>query len=165
MPGIFTFLQRRNIRHSLRPPKSLNTPKTPSSPSAPPTSEASPGTPDPPAYPPGEPSTSRIMCNNGNAPDSGRRLHAWAREAGLPVYKDERTRSVGTWCFSSREEMEWSSGLCAERILESGLWDEALKSGIASGGMLLQGLGGSGGLLRMRGFWCGMGSCCVVFNC
>ncbi|KAH8803717.1 S-adenosyl-L-methionine-dependent methyltransferase [Xylogone sp. PMI_703] len=74
----------------------------------------------------------KVMRHNGGTPDSGRRLHLWAREAGFPVDGSTVKRSVSTWCFSTREEVAWWSSLWAERILESNFRESALKDGIAT---------------------------------
>lgn len=74
----------------------------------------------------------KVMRNNGGTPDSDRRLHIWAREAGLPIDDTRMTRTVGTWCFSTKEEVSWWSSLWAERVLESNFWNSALRDGIAT---------------------------------
>lgn len=52
---------------------------------------------------------------NGGEPDAGRRLHAWAREAGFA----DVTATASTWCFGTAEERAWWSGLWAERTVTS----------------------------------------------
>jgi hypothetical protein len=47
----------------------------------------------------------KVTRNNGGTPDSGRRLHFWAREAGLPADEDRIERTVGTWCSSTKDEV------------------------------------------------------------
>ncbi|KAE8357525.1 S-adenosyl-L-methionine-dependent methyltransferase [Aspergillus caelatus] len=73
----------------------------------------------------------RVMHNNGGTPDSGRRLHIWARQAGFPQGQ-QMVQSVGTWCFTTKAEVEWWSSLWAERLLESNFRESALKNGIAT---------------------------------
>lgn len=79
----------------------------------------------------------KVMRNNGGTPDSGRRLHVWAKEAGLPCSDDRMTRTVGTWCFSTKEEVSWWSSLWAERLVQSKFFESARRDGVASEGELL----------------------------
>ncbi|KAE8375720.1 S-adenosyl-L-methionine-dependent methyltransferase [Aspergillus bertholletiae] len=72
----------------------------------------------------------RVMRNNGGTPDSGRRLHLWARQAGLQC--EQITQTVGTWCFATKAEVAWWSSLWAERLLESKFRESALKDGIVT---------------------------------
>ncbi|KAF9894740.1 hypothetical protein FE257_006630 [Aspergillus nanangensis] len=73
----------------------------------------------------------KVMRKNDGIPDSGRRLHLWAREAGLPR-GDRMRKSVGTWCFATEEEVAWWSSLWAERLLESRFRESALKDGLVT---------------------------------
>jgi 2-polyprenyl-3-methyl-5-hydroxy-6-metoxy-1,4-benzoquinol methylase len=52
---------------------------------------------------------------NGGEPDAGRRLLAWAREAGLA----EVTATASAWCFASVEDRAWWAGTWADRMVES----------------------------------------------
>ncbi|KAL7914019.1 S-adenosyl-L-methionine-dependent methyltransferase [Trichoderma velutinum] len=79
----------------------------------------------------------KIMRNNGGTPDSGRRLHIWAREAGFPVGSDRVIQTVGTWCFSTNEEIAWWSSLWAERLLGTKFRKSALKDGVATESQLI----------------------------
>lgn len=74
----------------------------------------------------------QVMRSNGGTPDSGRRLRVWAREAGLPIDDDKMTQTVGTWCYSTKEEVSWWSTLWAERLLESKFRESALRHGVAT---------------------------------
>jgi SAM-dependent methyltransferase len=65
---------------------------------------------------------------NGGEPDAGRRLLAWAHEAGF----SDVTASASAWCFAGHEELEWWSDLWAERVTRSPLAERALELGIAS---------------------------------
>ena len=69
----------------------------------------------------------RVARGNGGTPDAGRRLHAWAREAGLDPART--TCSAGTWCFHTPEERAWWGGLWAERTLHSNFATTALANG------------------------------------
>lgn len=71
---------------------------------------------------------------SGGEPDAGRRLKAWAREAGFTEI--ESTASV--WCFSSDPDRVWWGGMWARRVLESAFADRALDEGIATPEQLQQ---------------------------
>jgi|SRR5579859_2246332 len=67
---------------------------------------------------------------NGGEPDAGRRLHAWAREAGF-----DRSRMVVTatnWCYNTPEELAWWSNLWADRTVSSTFAKTAIDGGHAS---------------------------------
>ncbi|MBP2705095.1 methyltransferase domain-containing protein [Microbispora sp. RL4-1S] len=70
----------------------------------------------------------RVARANGGAPDAGRRLHAWAREAG---FTDVRSSS-STWCYASPEDRAWWSGLWADRTLHSSYARLAVDGGHAT---------------------------------
>ncbi|MFF9012588.1 methyltransferase domain-containing protein [Streptomyces sp. NPDC014870] len=57
----------------------------------------------------------RVARANGGEPDAGRRLFAWARQAGFV----DITTTAGTWCYATPEERAWWSGLWADRTTES----------------------------------------------
>jgi ubiquinone/menaquinone biosynthesis C-methylase UbiE len=67
---------------------------------------------------------------NGGEPNAGRRLHAWARQAGFDPANI--TASASTWCYSTPKERFWWSELWADRIVSSNLAKTALKGGFAS---------------------------------
>ncbi|MEU1328807.1 methyltransferase domain-containing protein [Streptomyces sp. NPDC005865] len=69
----------------------------------------------------------RVARANGGEPDAGRRLKAWALEAGFT----DVTTTAGTWCYSSEEERAWWSGLWAERTLASTYAERAVSGGHA----------------------------------
>lgn len=71
---------------------------------------------------------------NGAEPDAGRRLVAWARQAGLT----DLTASAGVWCFASADERAWWAGLWAERVTSSRLADHVRDYGLATSGELRQ---------------------------
>ncbi|WP_029391238.1 methyltransferase domain-containing protein [Streptomyces xiaopingdaonensis] len=74
----------------------------------------------------------RVARANGGEPDAGRRLHAWAREAGFR----EIGASAGAWCYASAEERQWWGELWAERIVESDFARSAVDGRHASVGEL-----------------------------
>lgn len=70
----------------------------------------------------------RVARGNGGEPDAGRRLHAWAREAGLT----ELTVSSSTWTFATAQERAWWGGLWADRTVSSPYADRAVAGGYAT---------------------------------
>ncbi len=70
----------------------------------------------------------RVARGNGGEPDAGRRLHAWAREAGLTVL----TAASSTWTFATGEERAWWGGLWADRTVNSSYAASAVGGGHAS---------------------------------
>jgi ubiquinone/menaquinone biosynthesis C-methylase UbiE len=75
---------------------------------------------------------SRLARANGGEPDAGRRLAAWARQAGFA----EVTATSSTWCFATPQDRAWWGGMWADRILESAMARQALDSGAATLGDL-----------------------------
>ena len=69
---------------------------------------------------------------NGGEPDAGRRLLAWARQAGFAAIEP----SASVWCFATREDRAWWGGLWADRTVASAFGDAALKQGRATMGDL-----------------------------
>lgn len=72
----------------------------------------------------------RVARGNGGNPDAGRRLHAWAREAGLDPARTICTASC--WCYHTPEERAWWGGLWADRSLHSNFATTAIKNGAAT---------------------------------
>lgn len=70
----------------------------------------------------------RVACANGGDPDAGRRLRAWAREAGFT----EITSSSSTWCYATPEERAWWGGLWADRTVQSSYADRVVEGGHAT---------------------------------
>ena len=77
-----------------------------------------------------------LARRNGGEPDAGRRLKAWALEAGFT----DVAASGSVWCFASAEDLAWWTQTWAERVtassfatglLEHGLTDEAALAGLA----------------------------------
>ncbi|KAG9308718.1 S-adenosyl-L-methionine-dependent methyltransferase [Chiua virens] len=66
---------------------------------------------------------------NGTEPEAGRRLVGWAMEAGFE--RDAIEATVGTWCFSTREERAWWGGMWAERTVRSSFARHAVEKGVA----------------------------------
>lgn len=70
----------------------------------------------------------RAARANGGQPDAGRRLLAWAREAGF----GDITPTASTWCFATPENRDWWGGMWADRIVESALAHQLVESGMAT---------------------------------
>jgi SAM-dependent methyltransferase len=70
----------------------------------------------------------RINRANGGEPDAGRRLKAWAIQAGF----GEVVTSASIWNFSTDEDRAWWGGLWAERSLESQFAVDAVERGHAT---------------------------------
>ena len=69
-----------------------------------------------------------VARGNDAEPDAGRRLKGWARAAGLDVVAS----TAGVWCFSTPEDVAWWGEMWAERVVGSGMADQALERGLAS---------------------------------
>jgi ubiquinone/menaquinone biosynthesis C-methylase UbiE len=68
-----------------------------------------------------------VALGNDAEPDAGRRLLAWAHEAGFT----EVTPSASVWCYASPEERANWGGMWAERIYSS-VGQMALERGLAT---------------------------------
>ncbi len=69
----------------------------------------------------------RVARANGGEPDAGRRLLAWAREAGLSDIRP----SASIWCYAAEPDRRWWGESWAARVLESDLARTALAKGLA----------------------------------
>ncbi|MEU5468338.1 methyltransferase domain-containing protein [Kocuria salsicia] len=63
----------------------------------------------------------------GGEPDAGRRLRAWAYEAGLDV----ETAQSSTWTYATPESTRWWGDSQAERVRTSGFADRAREEGLS----------------------------------
>ncbi|KAF9530743.1 putative ubiE/COQ5 methyltransferase [Crepidotus variabilis] len=72
----------------------------------------------------------QVQLWTGGTPDMGRQIHALLRKAGFS--KDKMTKSLGTWCFASKEDREWWAGLWAERVEKSRFAENAIASGVCT---------------------------------
>jgi SAM-dependent methyltransferase len=70
----------------------------------------------------------KVARGNGGEPDAGRRLLAWAREAGLT----DVTPGASTWCFATPEDLDYWCGMWADRVVDSALATQALEQGLAT---------------------------------
>jgi SAM-dependent methyltransferase len=74
----------------------------------------------------------RVARGNGGEPDGGRRLHVWAREAGLT----DITSSSSNWTYATEAERAWWGGLWADRTVKSAFAATATGGGHATPGDL-----------------------------
>ncbi|KAI0340019.1 UbiE family methyltransferase [Trametopsis cervina] len=72
----------------------------------------------------------RVARANGGEPHAGRRLLAWARQAGFDPAKV--TCTGGTWCYATLAERSWWGGLWADRLVQSNFATTAVGNGIAT---------------------------------
>lgn len=70
----------------------------------------------------------QVHRSNGGEPDAGRRLKAWAQEAGF----SDVVSTASIWCFSSEEDREWWGSMWEARVLQSAFAGDALGKGFAS---------------------------------
>jgi hypothetical protein len=69
-----------------------------------------------------------IARANRGEPDAGRRLLAWAQQAGFTRVDT----SASAWCFATAEERSWWGGLWADRTTRSAIAEQAQREGRAS---------------------------------
>ncbi|MEP6480969.1 MAG: methyltransferase domain-containing protein [Rhodoglobus sp.] len=74
----------------------------------------------------------RVHRSNGGEPDAGRRLKAWAQEAGF----DEVAATASLWNFSDPADREWWGSMWEARVLQSAFAADALGKGFAEQGDL-----------------------------
>ncbi len=70
----------------------------------------------------------RVHRSNGGEPDAGRRLKAWAREAGFT----EVVPTASIWNFSDAVDREWWGSMWEARVLRSAFAGDATAKGFAS---------------------------------
>lgn len=75
---------------------------------------------------------SRVHRSNGGEPDAGRRLKAWALEAGFA----EVAATASIWNFTEEADREWWGSMWEARILQSAFAADALGKGLATQGQL-----------------------------
>jgi SAM-dependent methyltransferase len=69
-----------------------------------------------------------VARGNGGEPDAARRLHVWARAAGLA----DLTVSSSTWTYSTPEERDWWGGTWADRTVKPPYSDGVVDGGYAT---------------------------------
>jgi hypothetical protein len=65
---------------------------------------------------------------NGGEPDAGRRLLAWAHEAGF----ENVTATASVWCFATAVERGWWASVWADRMTKSAVGEQLVASGESS---------------------------------
>jgi ubiquinone/menaquinone biosynthesis C-methylase UbiE len=70
----------------------------------------------------------RVHRSNGGEPDAGRRLKAWAREAGFT----EVAATASLWNFSDAADRQWWGGMWEARALQSAFAGDATSKGLAT---------------------------------
>jgi SAM-dependent methyltransferase len=70
----------------------------------------------------------RVARHNGGEPDAGRRLLAWAHQAGLT----DVTVSSSTWCFATPADRAYWGTTWADRIRQSAIATRALETAMAT---------------------------------
>ncbi|KAH8119304.1 UbiE family methyltransferase [Phellopilus nigrolimitatus] len=71
----------------------------------------------------------RVARGNGGEPSAGRRLHAWARQAGFA--RDSITSSASNWLFSTAEEIASWSSMWVDHTVDSSFARSAIDGGLA----------------------------------
>jgi ubiquinone/menaquinone biosynthesis C-methylase UbiE len=69
-----------------------------------------------------------VARGNHAEPDAGRRLRAWALQAGFA----EVTSTASAWCYADTQDRHWWADLWAERVEASALAEQALDRGLAT---------------------------------
>lgn len=70
----------------------------------------------------------RLARASGGEPDAGRRLLSWARAAGFSHVE----ASASVWCYATPQARAWWGGLWADRVVGSGIAEQAVASGAAT---------------------------------
>jgi SAM-dependent methyltransferase len=70
----------------------------------------------------------RVARHNGGHPDGGRRLVAWARQAGF----GDVSATASAWCFSTADDRHWWGELWADRMTQSALGLQAVELAMAT---------------------------------
>jgi ubiquinone/menaquinone biosynthesis C-methylase UbiE len=72
----------------------------------------------------------KVASSNGGEPDIGNMLHSFARRAGFS--REKMTCTQTSWCYTTPSEIEWWSGLWADRITTTKFADTAIEKGFAT---------------------------------
>lgn len=70
----------------------------------------------------------RVARSNGGEPDAGRRLLAWAHQAGFTEVRP----SASVWCHATPEERAWWGGMWADRVVSSAMAEQSVAEGLAT---------------------------------
>lgn len=69
-----------------------------------------------------------VMASNGGHPNTGPALVSLAMQAGIP--RERIQASMGTWCYSTREEREMWGGVMGQRLREGEMRRVVLERGL-----------------------------------
>jgi 2-polyprenyl-3-methyl-5-hydroxy-6-metoxy-1,4-benzoquinol methylase len=72
----------------------------------------------------------KVARFNGGEPKAGRMLHAWAKQAGFQA--NDIKSSCSAWCYATKGEIAWWSGLWAERTVDSMFATNAVSGNLAN---------------------------------
>lgn len=72
----------------------------------------------------------QVARSNGGDPTAGRRLHAWAHQAGFD--RRQIVLTASTWCFHDQEERSWWGHMWSDRLTKSAFFHQAVDSGHAN---------------------------------
>ncbi|MCJ1463706.1 hypothetical protein MMC07_002315 [Pseudocyphellaria aurata] len=72
----------------------------------------------------------QVARSNGGEPNAGRRLHAWARQAGYD--RSGVSATASTWCYNTADERAWWSGVWADRTNKSSYAQDVIDQGFAT---------------------------------
>jgi len=64
----------------------------------------------------------------GGEPDAGRRMLAWARQAGFASVE----ASASSWCYTGPQDRAWWGSSWADRLTKSPFGDRAVEHGLAT---------------------------------
>jgi ubiquinone/menaquinone biosynthesis C-methylase UbiE len=70
----------------------------------------------------------KVARTNRGEPDAGRRLLAWAHEAGFA----EVEPSASAWCYATPDQRTWWADLWADRMTTSAIAEQAEREGFAT---------------------------------
>ena len=69
-----------------------------------------------------------VHRSNNSQPDAGRRMRAWAMEAGFT----DITSTGSTWCFADDADRAWWGSMWADRVRQSSFGTQAVERGFAT---------------------------------
>jgi SAM-dependent methyltransferase len=69
-----------------------------------------------------------VARSNGAEPDAGRRLLAWAHDAGF----SDVAATASVWCFATPDDRAWWGGLWSDRVVASAFADQAVDRDLAT---------------------------------
>lgn len=69
-----------------------------------------------------------VHRSNHSEPDAGRRMRAWATDAGFT----QITSTGSTWCFAEDADRNWWGSMWADRVRDSAFGAQAVERGLAT---------------------------------